>query len=81
LPKNNIYIDISESSIEEIRVFIFYLKGRYVLEKVNVMLVDELAQNGLTLVLDGTEKICYLENERYDNSMTILEFKKNKLYN
>lgn len=81
MSKKNIYIDISESSIEEIRLLLAYLKDRYFFEKINARLVDELAQNSLTIVLDGTEKICYLENERYDNSMTILEFKKNKLYN
>lgn len=81
MSKKNIYIDISESSIEEIRLLLAYLKDRYFFEKINARLVDELAQNRFTMVLDGAEKICYLENERYDNSMTILEFKKNKLYN
>lgn len=81
MSKKNIYIDISESSIEEIRLLLAYLKDRYFFEKINARLADELAQNKFTMVLDDTEKICYLENERYDNSMTILEFKKNKLYN
>jgi hypothetical protein len=80
--KNNTYIDISTNSPVEIKAFLRTLKLRYDFVCLYGDDIDhDLSENSLTLVLNDREGICYFENERYPNSISIIEFKKIKFYN
>lgn len=71
LQKNNTYIDISDNSVFEIKLFLYELRKRYKFLSINLDTDKEIQENRLTIVINHNEKICYLENEKYYGSISI----------